>query len=124
MRLSLLHISKTYKNGVKALDDISIDIEAGMFGLLEPNGAGKSTLMRTIATLQAPDTGSAIFNHIDILTEKTRLREVLGYLPQSFGVYPKVSAQDLLTYFAKLKGIKSKKDIQEMVHIALEVTNC
>ena len=72
MRLSLLHISKTYKNGVKALDDISIDIEAGMFGLLEPNGAGKSTLMRTIATLQAPDTGSAIFNHIDILTEKTR----------------------------------------------------
>ena len=123
MKLSLEQISKTYKNGVKALDDITIDIEAGMFGLLGPNGAGKSTLMRTIATLQAPDTGSAIFNDIDILTEKTRLRDALGYLPQSFGVYPKVSAKDLLTYFAKLKGIKSKSDIQEMVHTALEVTN-
>ena len=111
MKLSLAHISKTYKNGVKALDDITIDIDAGMFGLLGPNGAGKSTLMRTIATLQAPDTGSAIFNDIDILTEKTRLREVLGYLPQSFGVYPKVSAEDLLTYFAKLKGIKKVKKI-------------
>lgn len=123
MKLSLAQISKTYKNGVKALDDITIDIDAGMFGLLGPNGAGKSTLMRTIATLQAPDTGSAIFNDIDILTEKTRLREVLGYLPQSFGVYPKVSAEDLLIYFAKLKGIKSKNDIQEMVNTALEVTN-
>ena len=123
MKLSLEQISKTYKNGVKALDDITIDIQAGMFGLLGPNGAGKSTLMRTIATLQAPDTGSAIFNDIDILTEKTRLRDALGYLPQSFGVYPKVSAKDLLTYFAKLKGIKSKSDIQEMVHTALEVTN-
>jgi ABC-type multidrug transport system ATPase subunit len=123
MKLTLTNISKTYKNGVKALDDVSIDIESGMFGLLGPNGAGKSTLMRTIATLQAPDTGSAYLDDIDILNEKQSLRKVLGYLPQEFGVYPKMSAKDLLHYFARLKGITDKKERTEMVNTALEVTN-
>ncbi|MCG8373389.1 MAG: ABC transporter ATP-binding protein [Balneolales bacterium] len=123
MKLSVSNISKTYKNGVKALDNVTIDIEAGMFGLLGPNGAGKSTLMRTVATLQAPDTGSAFFNEIDILKQKTELRKLLGYLPQSFGVYPKISAEDLLDYFAKLKGISNKAERNKMVMSALEVTN-
>ncbi len=123
MILTLTNISKTYKNGVKALDDVSIEIESGMFGLLGPNGAGKSTLMRTIATLQAPDNGSAYLDDIDILKDKQSLRKVLGYLPQEFGVYPKMSAKDLLHYFARLKGITDKKERTEMVNTALEVTN-
>ncbi|WP_421773769.1 ABC transporter ATP-binding protein [Gracilimonas sp.] len=123
MKLSLSNISKTYKNGVKALDDVSIEIESGMFGLLGPNGAGKSTLMRTIATLQAPDTGTAYLDDIDILNDKNSLRKVLGYLPQSFGVYPKMSAEDLLHYFARLKGIADKNQRNQMVDTALEVTN-
>ncbi|MBO6573255.1 MAG: ABC transporter ATP-binding protein [Balneola sp.] len=123
MELSLSNISKTYKNGVKALDDVTIDISAGMFGLLGPNGAGKSTLMRTIATLQAPDSGMASFNGINILEDKISLRQTLGYLPQSFGVYPKMSAEDLLLYFARLKGITNKKEREEIVQTALEITN-
>jgi ABC-type multidrug transport system ATPase subunit len=123
MELSLSGISKTYKNGVKALDNVTIDISAGMFGLLGPNGAGKSTLMRTIATLQAPDSGSAVFNGINILEDKISLRKTLGYLPQSFGVYPKMSAEDLLLYFARLKGIVDKKEREEIVQTALEITN-
>lgn len=123
MKLSLSNISKTYKNGVKALDDVSINIEAGMFGLLGPNGAGKSTLMRTIATLQAPDSGTAFLDDLDILSNQISLRQVLGYLPQSFGVYPKMSAEDLLDYFAKLKGISDKTDRKKIVTAALEVTN-
>ncbi|MFN1833748.1 ABC transporter ATP-binding protein [Balneola sp. MJW-20] len=123
MKLSLSNISKTYKNGVKALDDVSIEIEAGMFGLLGPNGAGKSTLMRTIATLQAPDSGTAFLDDIDILNEPLRLRKVLGYLPQSFGVYPNMSAEDLLLYFAKLKGISNSIEQKSIVDAALEVTN-
>ncbi len=123
MELSLSNISKTYKNGVKALDNVSIDIKAGMFGLLGPNGAGKSTLMRTVATLQEPDSGTAVFNGINILENKISLRKQLGYLPQSFGVYPKMSAEDLLIYFAKLKGIADKKEQQEIVQTALEITN-
>lgn len=123
MELSLSNISKTYKNGVKALDDVTIDISAGMFGLLGPNGAGKSTLMRTIATLQAPDSGIASFNGINILEDKIALRQTLGYLPQSFGVYPKMSAEDLLLYFARLKGITNKKEREEIVQTALEITN-
>lgn len=123
MELSLSNISKTYKNGVKALDNVTIDISAGMFGLLGPNGAGKSTLMRTIATLQDPDSGSAVFNGINILENKMELRKQLGYLPQSFGVYPKMSAEDLLLYFARLKGIISKKEREAIVQTALEITN-
>lgn len=123
MKLSISNLSKTYKNGVKALDNVSIEIESGMFGLLGPNGAGKSTLMRTIATLQAPDSGSAYLDDIDILNDKNNLRKVLGYLPQEFGVYPKMSAEDLLHYFARLKGITDKNERIEMVNTALEVTN-
>lgn len=123
MKLTLSNISKTYKNGVKALDDVTIDIASGMFGLLGPNGAGKSTLMRTIATLQAPDSGTAAFNDINILEDKISLRKTLGYLPQSFGVYPKMSAEDLLLYFARLKGITDKKEREEIVQTALEITN-
>ncbi|MEX0719867.1 MAG: ABC transporter ATP-binding protein [Balneolaceae bacterium] len=123
MKLTLSNISKTYKNGVKALDDVSIEIESGMFGLLGPNGAGKSTLMRTIATLQAPDSGSAFLDDIDILHDKYSLRRVLGYLPQEFGVYPKISAENLLQYFARLKGVANKAERDEIVNAALEVTN-
>jgi ABC-type multidrug transport system ATPase subunit len=123
MKLTISNLSKTYKNGVKALDDVSIEIESGMFGLLGPNGAGKSTLMRTIATLQAPDSGTAFLDDIDILNDKNSLRKVLGYLPQEFGVYPKMSAEDLLHYFARLKGITDNSERTEMVNTALEVTN-
>jgi len=123
MELSLSNISKTYKNGVKALDNVTVDITSGMFGLLGPNGAGKSTLMRTIATLQAPDSGTAVFNDINILEDKISLRKTLGYLPQSFGVYPKMSAEDLLLYFARLKGITEKKEREQIVQTALEITN-
>lgn len=123
MKLKLSNISKTYKNGVKALDDVSIEIESGMFGLLGPNGAGKSTLMRTIATLQAPDSGSAYLDELNILDDQISLRKVLGYLPQSFGVYPNMSAEDLLDYFAKLKGIADKNERTNIVRAALEVTN-
>lgn len=123
MKLIISNLSKTYKSGVKALDNVSIEIESGMFGLLGPNGAGKSTLMRTIATLQASDSGSAYLDDINILKDKERLRKVLGYLPQEFGVYPKMSAEDLLHYFAQLKGIADKTERKEMVYRALEVTN-
>ncbi len=123
MILSLKNVSKTYGNGVKALDDVSIDINAGMFGLLGPNGAGKSSLMRTIATLQSPDSGSIHLDELDILNNKIEFRKTLGYLPQEFGVYPKMSAKDLLHYFASLKGITSKSERNKIVEKALEVTN-
>ena len=123
MKLTISNLSKTYKNGVKALDDVSIEIESGMFGLLGPNGAGKSTLMRTIATLQDPDSGCVTLDDLNILKEKHSLRKVLGYLPQSFGVYPKMNAEELLHYFARLKGIADKNERTEMVNTALEVTN-
>ena len=123
MILSLKNVSKTYSNGVKALDNVTIDIKAGMFGLLGPNGAGKSSLMRTIATLQQPDTGEIDFNGLDILNNKIEFRKTLGYLPQEFGVYPKMSASDLLHYFASLKGITSKSERNKIVDKALEVTN-
>lgn len=123
MILSLKNVSKTYSNGVKALDDVTIDIQAGMFGLLGPNGAGKSSLMRTIATLQEPDTGFIDFNGLDILSNKIEFRKTLGYLPQEFGVYPKMSASDLLHYFASLKGITNKSERNIIVDKALEVTN-
>ena len=123
MKLVIKNLTKTYKNGVKAIDDLSIEIGTGMFGLLGPNGAGKSSLMRTIATLQSPDSGSIIFGDIDVLNENMSLRKVLGYLPQSFGVYPKMSAQDLLDYFATLKGISNKLERNEIVKKVLEITN-
>ena len=123
MKLAISNLTKTYKNGVKAIDNLSIEIGVGMFGLLGPNGAGKSSLMRTIATLQSPDSGSITFGDINVLKDNMTLRKVLGYLPQSFGVYPKMSANDLLDYFATLKGIASKTDRQKLVKEVLEITN-
>lgn len=123
MKLIIKNLSKTYKNGVKAIDDLNLEIGAGMFGLLGPNGAGKSTLMRTIATLQSPDVGSITFGDIDVLNDKMSLRKVLGYLPQSFGVYPKMSAEELLDYFATLKGVSSQSDREKLVKEVLEITN-
>lgn len=123
MKLVIKNLTKIYKNGVKAIDDLSIEIGTGMFGLLGPNGAGKSSLMRTIATLQSPDSGSITFGDINVLEDNMSLRKVLGYLPQSFGVYPKMSAQDLLDYFATLKGISKKSDRNAIVKEVLEITN-
>jgi len=123
MKLVIRNLTKTYKNGVKAIDDLSIEIGTGMFGLLGPNGAGKSSLMRTIATLQSPDSGAITFGDIDVLEDNMSLRKVLGYLPQSFGVYPKMSAEELLDYFATLKGITNKKERKAIVKEVLEITN-
>ena len=123
MNLNITNLSKTYANGVKAIDNLSLQIAPGMFGLLGPNGAGKSTLMRTIATLQDPDNGSIRFGDLDVLQDKMSLRRVLGYLPQEFGVYPRVSAEDLLDYFAILKGVSSQSDRQQLVDEALRITN-
>jgi len=123
MKLVIKNLTKTYKNGVKAIDDLSLEIGTGMFGLLGPNGAGKSSLMRTIATLQSPDSGLITFGDINVLEDNMSLRKILGYLPQSFGVYPKMSAEDLLDYFATLKGVSSKSDRQALVKEVLEITN-
>lgn len=123
MQLSIQNLSKTYRNGVKALDQVNLEIGAGMFGLLGPNGAGKSSLMRTIATLQMPDSGSIQFGDIAVLQDPFSLRKVLGYLPQEFGVYPNFSAEDLLDYFAQLKGIASKADRRKIIQEVLEITN-
>lgn len=123
MKLVIKDLTKTYKNGVKAIDNLSLEIGTGMFGLLGPNGAGKSSLMRTIATLQSPDSGSIMFGDINVLEDKMALRKVLGYLPQSFGVYPKMSAEALLDYFATLKGVSSKTERQALVQEVLEITN-
>jgi ABC-type multidrug transport system ATPase subunit len=123
MKLVINNLTKTYKNGVKAIDNLNLEIGTGMFGLLGPNGAGKSSLMRTIATLQSPDSGSITFGEINVLEDKMALRKILGYLPQEFGVYPKMSANDLLHYFASLKGVTNKKERNSLVDKALEVTN-
>ncbi len=123
MQLQIRKLSKTYPNGVKALKDITLMIPQGMYGLLGPNGAGKSTLMRTIATLQEPDAGSIHLGDIDVLAERERVRETLGYLPQEFGVYPKVSAERLLEYFAVLKGITDRRARSEIVDTLLRQTN-
>ena len=121
--LYLQNLNKTYPNGVRALRDVDLTIEKGMFGLLGPNGAGKSTLMRTIATLQAPDTGSIQFGDLDALKDPTSLRGQLGYLPQDFGVYPRMSARVLLDHLAVLKGISNAKERKQVVNALLEQTN-
>lgn len=123
MHLTITQLSKTYKNGVKALDHVDLEIGKGMFGLLGPNGAGKSSLMRTVATLQSPDSGSIVFEGIDVLKDPLSLRKILGYLPQEFGVYPKMSAERLLDYFAMLKGISSTKERTRLIQYVLEITN-
>lgn len=123
MSLTIKNLSKRYRNGVQALDDVSLTIPTGMFGLLGPNGAGKSTLMRTIATLQAADSGSVDLAGVDVLREKTAVRRVLGYLPQEFGLYPKVTASRMLNHFAELKGIGPASQRREVVDQLLQKTN-
>jgi ABC-2 type transport system ATP-binding protein len=123
MQLVITSLNKTYANGVQALKNINLTINSGMFGLLGPNGAGKSSLMRTIATLQEPDSGSIMLGNIDALHHKDELRKTLGYLPQEFGVYPKISAEDLLDHLAVLKGISNRKERKELVISLLHKTN-
>ncbi len=123
MNLTIDNISKTYSNGVKALQNISLEIPTGMFGLLGPNGAGKSTLMRTIATLQEADKGTITLGNLDVFTQKNEVRQVLGYLPQQFGLYPKVTAEVLLNHFAVLKGITNKGERKDVVDALLHKTN-
>ncbi len=122
-KLIITDLSKTYDNGVKALQNISLTIPKGMFGLLGPNGAGKSTLMRTIASLQEPDTGSISLGKIDVLQNKNELRKVLGYLPQEFGLYPRLSPVMLLNHLAVLKGIANSKERQAIVESLLRKVN-
>jgi ABC-2 type transport system ATP-binding protein len=123
MALTITGLSKTYPNGVRALKNLSLSVGSSMFGLLGPNGAGKSSLMRTIATLQDPDSGSITLDGIDVLTQKDEVRRVLGYLPQEFGVYPKMSAIDMLSHLAILKGIVVASERKEMVEALLQQTN-
>jgi ABC-2 type transport system ATP-binding protein len=123
MELRIENLSKTYANGVKALDSVSLAIPAGMYGLLGPNGAGKSTLMRTLATLQEPDSGSARLGDIDVLGQKDKVRSQLGYLPQEFGVYPRTSAQDMLGYIALLKGLTNARERKDAVESMLKRCN-
>jgi len=121
--LKINNLSKTYSNGVKALDNVSIEIENGMFGLLGPNGAGKSSLMRTLATLQEADSGEATLNEIDIFKQPNELKKVLGYLPQEFGVYPRITAEQLLDHMAILKGITNSSERKELVKYYLNKVN-
>jgi ABC-type multidrug transport system ATPase subunit len=123
LELVIAGLSKTYPNGVRALQDVHLRIPTGMFGLLGPNGAGKSTLMRTVATLQESDSGSITLGDIDIRRDRDALRRVLGYLPQEFGVYPRVSAEEMLDHFAVLKGIVNRKERREIVAALLQQTN-
>jgi ABC-2 type transport system ATP-binding protein len=123
MKLRIQNISKTYSNGVHALKDVTLTIPTGMYGLLGPNGAGKSTLMRTLATLQDPDAGSIRLGDTDVLQQKEKLRETLGFLPQEFGLYPNASAERLLGHFAVLKGITGRAARKETVSALLHQTN-
>jgi ABC-type multidrug transport system ATPase subunit len=123
MALTITGLSKTYPNGVKALKNLSLTIGNHMFGLLGPNGAGKSTLMRTIATLQDPDSGTIDLDGLNVLTQKSEVRKILGYLPQEFGVYPKMSAIDMLQHLAVMKGITSASERKAIVEALLQQTN-
>lgn len=123
MQLDIKNLNKRYANGVHAMNDITFSIEKGMFGLLGPNGAGKSTLMRTLATLQDADSGSVTLGDIDVLKEKDKVRSILGYLPQEFGVYPRTSATELLHHLAILKGFDNAKERSDMVDYLLQKVN-
>ena len=123
MALHINNLSKTYSNGVQALKNVTLTIPQGMFGLLGPNGAGKSSLMRTLATLQQADSGSVTLNDIDVLKEKDKVRKILGYLPQEFGVYPKISSYNMLSHIAALKGISNKGERKDLVESLLQKTN-
>ena len=121
--LKIRELTKTYPSGVQALKDISLDIPAGMFGLLGPNGAGKTTLMKILATLLEPDSGAAQMNDVDLIKDKHATRTMLGYLPQDFGLYPSLTAEQMLDYFAKLKGVHDKKERGMLVDALLERVN-
>ena len=123
MELQISGLNKVYKGGVRALDDVNLTIPVGLYGLLGPNGAGKSTLMRTIATLQEPDSGSIRFDGIDVLRSKDEVRRMLGYLPQDFGVYPRVNAEEMLDQIALLKGIANRRQRKEVVNEMLHRVN-
>jgi len=123
LTLTINNLSKTYPNGIRALDDVTLDIPTGMFGLLGPNGAGKSTLMRTLATLQEADSGSARLGDLDVLRQKDDVRRLLGYLPQEFGVYPRIAADTMLTHFAVLKGITNRSECRDVVDALLKRVN-
>lgn len=123
MQLEIRNISKTYSNGVQALRDVSLTIPKGMFGLLGPNGSGKSTLMRMLATLQEPDEGTIHLGDIDVLKQKDEVRKTLGYLPQEFNVYPKVTAEKMLDYFAILKGFSEKRSRRDVIEALLRKVN-
>jgi len=123
MELKIKNLSKTYSNGVQALKEITLDIPQGMFGLLGPNGAGKSSLMRTLATLQQADSGSVMLGDLDILNDKAEVRKILGYLPQEFGVYPKITSYNMLNHIASLKGISNSGERKELVESLLNKTN-
>jgi len=123
MLLKIQNLSKTYPNGVQALKNVNLEISTGMFGLVGPNGAGKSTLMRTLATLQEADNGSVSFDNLDMLHNKPEVRKILGYLPQEFGLYPKVTAETLLNHIAEMKGISQKTERKELVSTLLQKTN-
>ena len=123
LELLIQGLSKTYPNGVRALTDVNLVIPTGMFGLLGPNGAGKSTLMRTLATLQEADSGAVTLGDIDVLRQKDDVRKLLGYLPQEFGVYPKISAEAMLSHFAVLKGVANRKERKEVVDALLHRVN-
>ncbi|BDX38008.1 multidrug ABC transporter ATP-binding protein [Tenuifilaceae bacterium CYCD] len=123
MILKIQNFSKTYPNGVQALKNVNLEITTGMFGLVGPNGAGKSTLMRTLATLQEADSGSAFLDDLDMLNNKPEVRKILGYLPQEFGLYPKVSAETLLNHIAEMKGISNASERKELVKALLNKTN-
>lgn len=123
MELVIQNLNKQYANGVHALNDVNLTIEKGMFGLLGPNGAGKSSLMRTLATLQDADSGTVMLGSIDVLNQKNEVRKILGYLPQEFGVYPRLSAVDLLDYLAMMKGVASKSERKELVEHLLHKVN-
>ena len=123
MELQIKNLSKTYSNGVHALKNVTLNIPQGMFGLLGPNGAGKSSLMRTLATLQQADSGTATLGDIDILNDKAKVREILGYLPQEFGVYPKVTSYNMLDHIASLKGVSNRGERKDLVESLLTKTN-
>lgn len=123
MKLTINSLSKTYANGVHALKDVSLTLTNGMFGLLGPNGAGKSSLMRTIATLQEADAGTVFLDDLDVIKNKTEVRQLLGYLPQEFGVYPKVSAERMLDHIAQLKGVGNSGERKDIVQALLEKVN-
>src|SRR6267378_257092 len=121
--LTIRALNKTYGSGIQALKGIDLDVPSGMFGLLGPNGAGKTTLMKILATLLEPDSGTAEMNGVDLISRKDEARRMLGYLPQEFGLYPTLTAEQMLDYFAKLKGVMDKKQRRALIDALLDRVN-